>query len=54
MLPFAKWAMLGSNQRPPPCKRSATVFWRLLEFAKFLQKPHSPTDSFSQYFRIFA
>jgi hypothetical protein len=39
---FSEWAMLGSNQRPPPCKRSATVFQRLLELAKSLQTAKFP------------
>jgi len=34
---FLRWAMLDSNQRPPPCKRSAIVCRRLLEFSKYLQ-----------------
>ena len=37
IITFSKWAMLGSNQRPPPCKRSVTGFQRLLELIKCLQ-----------------
>jgi hypothetical protein len=50
---FSEWAMLGSNQRPPPCKRSAKVFRTFLEFTKFLQIAISSERPFSQDFRIF-
>src|SRR5215208_4948458 len=34
---FSEWAMLGSNQRPPPCEGSTIACWRCLEIAKCLQ-----------------
>src|SRR4028118_1371591 len=38
--------MLGSNQRPPPCKGGATYFWGFPELAKPLQV----AETAAQYF----
>jgi hypothetical protein len=46
--------MLGSNQRPPPCKGGATLFQGFLQSTNFLQTGAFSVVRFSRFFSIFA
>jgi hypothetical protein len=50
---FSEWAMLGSNQRPPPCESRATACWGFPELSKCLQIAVFLLGRFSQHFSRF-
>ena len=51
---ISKWAMLGSNQRPPPCKGRVILFSGLRRIVNCLQMSVFSGGHFSGVFSVFA